>query len=285
MAVGIRIENTAGPRGKQAVALKISADRSAIYDSAITGHQDTLSVDRGNFMAVGIRVENTAGPRGKQAVALKISADRSAVYDSAITGYQDTLSVDRGKFMAVGIRIENTAGPRGKQAVALKISADRSAIYDSAITGYQDTLCVDAGRQYYSSCYISGFTDFIFGDAAALIDRSTVEMRLGKSTAVITASGRETNTPTGIVIRGCNVTAGEGVKEGSFGRPWKNCSRVVMIGNYLPKPMEALCMGGGDDRQLPACGECISLESCLAWPMFWYVDGDVPAFAIPVHMP
>ncbi|CAI7840986.1 unnamed protein product [Closterium sp. NIES-54] len=163
-------------------------------------------------------------------------------------------AVDRGNFMAVGIRIENTAGPRGKQAVALKISADRSYVYDSAITGHQDTLCVDAGRQYYSSCYISGFTDFIFGDAAALIDRSTVEMRSGKSTAVITASGRESNTPTGIVIRGCNVTAGEGVREGSFGRPWKNCSQVVMIGNYLPAIMQGAGWStwNGDPR-----GDCV----------------------------
>ncbi|CAI7767233.1 unnamed protein product [Closterium sp. NIES-54] len=187
-------------------------------------------------------------------------AGGSSTYGSA------TVAVDRGNFMAVGIRIENTAGPRGKQAVALKISADRSYVYDSAITGHQDTLCVDAGRQYYSSCYISGFTDFIFGDAAALIDRSTVEMRSGKSTAVITASGRESNTPTGIVIRGCNVTAGEGVREGSFGRPWKKCSQVVMIGNYLPAALEssqnqgveALCTGGGDDRHLPACDEFLA---------------------------
>ncbi|CAI7748051.1 unnamed protein product [Closterium sp. NIES-53] len=175
-------------------------------------------------------------------------AGGSSTYGSA------TVAVDRGNFMAVGIRIENTAGPRGKQAVALKISADRSYVYDSAITGHQDTLCVDAGRQYYSSCYISGFTDFIFGDAAALIDRSTVEMRSGKSTAVITASGRESNTPTGIVIRGCNVTAGEGVREGSFGRPWKNCSQVVMIGNYLPAIMQGAGWStwNGDPR-----GDCV----------------------------
>ncbi|CAI5476085.1 unnamed protein product [Closterium sp. Yama58-4] len=170
-------------------------------------------------------------------------ADRTVITGNATVAHGSStsdsatlaLAVDRGPFMAVGICIENTAGPRGKQAVALEISADRSAVYDSAITGHQDTLCVDAGRQYYKNCYISGFTDFISGDAAVLIDQSTVEMRSGKSTAVITASGRETNTPTGIVIRGCNVTAGDGVKEGSFGRPWKNCSRVVMIGNYLPK--------------------------------------------------
>ncbi|GJP29974.1 hypothetical protein CLOM_g21718 [Closterium sp. NIES-68] len=172
----------------------------------------------------------------------------SSTYGSA------TVAVDRGLFMAVGIRVENTAGPRGKQAVALKASGDRSAFLECAFTGHQDTLCVDSGRQYYSNCFISGFTDFIFGDAAALIDRSTVEMRAGKPTVEITASGRETNTPTGIVIRGCNVTAEEGVREGSFGRPWKSCARVVMIDNYLPESMQAAGWStwNGDTR-----GDCV----------------------------
>ncbi|CAI5513765.1 unnamed protein product [Closterium sp. Naga37s-1] len=254
--VGLILDAVVG-RGEQYTRIQQALDAAPPMQAAETPRPYVIFIQAGRY-----REQVRVGREG--VVLLGEGADRTIITGNAsVAGGSSTygsatVAVDRGNFMAVGIRIENTAGPRGKQAVALKISADRSYVYDSAITGHQDTLCVDAGRQYYSSCYISGFTDFIFGDAAALIDRSTVEMRSGKSTAVITASGRESNTPTGIVIRGCNVTAGEGVREGSFGRPWKNCSQVVMIGNYLPanQGVEALCTSGGDNRQLPACGEC-----------------------------
>ncbi|XP_015164959.1 pectinesterase [Solanum tuberosum] len=42
IAKGITFRNTAGPDGEQAVALRISGDRGAVFDCSIEGNQDTL---------------------------------------------------------------------------------------------------------------------------------------------------------------------------------------------------------------------------------------------------
>ncbi|CAI5505008.1 unnamed protein product [Closterium sp. Naga37s-1] len=148
-----------------------------------------------------------------------------------------TVSVKKNYFQAAGIKFENTAGIQGNQAVALMIDADKAVVYDCSVTGYQDTLYTHSGRQYYRNSFISGITDFIFGNAAAVIDNCTIEMRAGKSNIPITASGRESETPTGIVIRYSFVTAEKGVTgtPGYLGRPWKKCARTLYINTYLAK--------------------------------------------------
>lgn len=42
IAKGIGFENTAGPKGEQAVALMVSSDHSVLYQCSIAGYQDTL---------------------------------------------------------------------------------------------------------------------------------------------------------------------------------------------------------------------------------------------------
>ncbi|CAI5461192.1 unnamed protein product [Closterium sp. Yama58-4] len=165
-----------------------------------------------------------------------------------------TVSVKKNYFQAAGIKFENTAGIQGNQAVALMIDADKAVIYDCSVTGYQDTLYTHSGRQYYRNSFISGITDFIFGNAAAVIDNCTIEMRAGKSNIPITASGRETETPTGIVIRYSFVTAEKGVTNGYLGRPWKKCARTIYINTYLAKQInkEGWSTWNGDNK-----GKCV----------------------------
>jgi pectinesterase len=47
-AKSITFENTAGAIGKQAVAIRVAGDKSAFFDCAFHGHQDTLYVDKGS---------------------------------------------------------------------------------------------------------------------------------------------------------------------------------------------------------------------------------------------
>ncbi|CAI7851504.1 unnamed protein product, partial [Closterium sp. NIES-54] len=54
------------------------------------------------------------------------------------------------------------------------------------------------------------------------------------SFSTITASGRESNTPTGIVIRNAKISVDSGVSEVYLGRPWKECARTVFVDSYMP---------------------------------------------------
>jgi pectinesterase len=137
---------------------------------------------------------------------------------------------------------ENTAGPQKHQAVALRVGADRSIVYRCSIKGYQDTLYVHSLRQFYREVDIYGTVDFIFGNAAVVIQNSNIlarrPMRQQKNT--ITAQGRtDPNQNTGISIHNCWVSAAPDLQavKGSIktylGRPWKQYSRTVFIQSIL----------------------------------------------------
>lgn len=77
-------------------------------------------------------------------------------------------------FIARDIEFQNMAGPQGAQAVALAIASDRAALYSCSISGYQDSLYAVSLRQFYCECDIYGTIDFIFGNAAAVIQTSNL---------------------------------------------------------------------------------------------------------------
>ncbi|CAI5461191.1 unnamed protein product [Closterium sp. Yama58-4] len=193
-----------------------------VYIKAGT-YKENVLVNREGVVLVGDGASKTI-ITGKKSVA-----GGYTTYNTA------TVSVKKNSFQATGIKFENTAGIQGNQAVALMIDADKAVVYDCSVTGFQDTLYTHSGRQYYRNTFISGCTDFIFGNAAANIDNCTIQMRAGKKNVPITASGRESNTPTGIVIRYATVNSEKGVTNGYLGRPWKKCARTIYIESNLPK--------------------------------------------------
>ena len=76
-------------------------------------------------------------------------------------------------FIAKGITFRNTAGPQRNQSVALRSDSDLSVFYRCGIFGYQDSLYAHSLRQFYRECRISGTVDFIFGNAAAVLQECT----------------------------------------------------------------------------------------------------------------
>ena len=141
-------------------------------------------------------------------------------------------------FLARGVTFENTAGPSKHQAVALRVGSDLSAFYECDVLAYQDSLYVHSNRQFFVDVIVAGTVDFIFGNAAAVIQRSFIHARRPNSGQknMVTAQGRsDPNQNTGIVIHDCDIGATSDLRpvQSSFptflGRPWKEYSRTVVM--------------------------------------------------------
>lgn len=153
-----------------------------------------------------------------------------------------TVVVTGEGFIARGITFRNTAGPQNHQAVALRSGSDLSVFYRCGFEGYQDTLYVHSQRQFYKECYIYGTVDFIFGNAAVVLQNCMIYARrpMASQKNTITAQGRtDPNQNTGIAIHNSRVMAAPDLRLvlSSFrtflGRPWKTYSRTVFLSTYL----------------------------------------------------
>src|SRR5580700_11197371 len=166
------------------------------------------------------------------------------------TFFTETAEINGDGFEADNLTFENTAGNTG-QAVAAAVRADRVVFKHVRFLGHQDTLFADYGRQYYVECFITGGVDYIFGNAAAVFDRSELN---SNGPGFVTAQSRTAaDQPTGYVILNSRVTSsidqGEGPMDAAtpgansaaaakkmigLGRPWRSYSRVVYIDTSLP---------------------------------------------------
>jgi len=151
------------------------------------------------------------------------------------TFFTETVEINGDGFEADNLTFENTAGNTG-QAVAAAVRADRAIFKHCRFLGHQDTLFADYGRQYYVDTYIEGGVDFIFGNAAAVFDRSEIH---ANGPGYLTAQSRTSaDQNTGYVVINSRVTSG--IEPGaprdsiSLGRPWRPFSRVVYIDTELP---------------------------------------------------
>ncbi|OIW20212.1 hypothetical protein TanjilG_06632 [Lupinus angustifolius] len=151
-------------------------------------------------------------------------------------------AVEGYKFIARDISIINTAGPAKGQAVALRSSSDMSVFYRCSIVGYQDTLYVPTQRQFYTKCSIYGTIDFIFGDAAVVIQSCNIYARkpLQGQANMITAQGRDdVHKNSAISILNCRIKAAPDLKPNVdkvatyLGRPWKKYARVGVMYTFL----------------------------------------------------
>ncbi|KAL3738820.1 hypothetical protein ACJRO7_020225 [Eucalyptus globulus] len=152
-----------------------------------------------------------------------------------------TVAVVGDGFIAQDITFRNTAGAANHQAVALRSGSDLSVFYRCGFEGYQDTLYVHSERQFYRECDIYGTVDFIFGNAAVVLQNCNIYARNPPNKVnTVTAQGRtDPNQNTGISIHNCKVTAASDLKSVQssvktyLGRPWQEYSRTVFMKTYL----------------------------------------------------
>jgi pectinesterase len=165
---------------------------------------------------------------GKDAATTIITHGQTAK-ESGGTFFSATVDVDGAGFEAENITFENPG--QGAQAVAVSVHSDRAIFRNCRFIGWTDTLYAASGRQYYVHCYISGQTDFIFGNAAAVFEDTEIHSRgNGYLTAVRRLRPEE---PTGFVFLRSRLTAEDGVKSVALGRPWRIYARVVYIDCWM----------------------------------------------------
>lgn len=139
---------------------------------------------------------------------------------------------DATAFMARNLTFENSTPDHNViQALALESSADRAIFDHVQFLGYQDTLLMDnSSRQYFLNSFVTGDTDFIFGDATAVFDQCTIQ---STDVGYITAANTQRSTANGFVFLDCSLVAGSDRDQtggddsapgnGSvyLGRPWQ----------------------------------------------------------------
>ncbi|KAI8030978.1 putative pectinesterase/pectinesterase inhibitor 61 [Camellia lanceoleosa] len=206
--------------------------RIIIYIRAGRYEEDNLKVGRKktNLMFIGDGKGKTIISGGKS-VADKLTTFHTASFAATGSG-----------FIARDMTFENWAGASKHQAVALRVGADHAVVYRCSILGYQDTLYVHSQRQFYRECDVYGTVDFIFGNAAVVLQNCSIYARkpMAQQKNTITAQNRkDPNQNTGISIHACKIlpTPELEASKGSFptylGRPWKMYSRTVYMLSYM----------------------------------------------------
>ena len=151
-------------------------------------------------------------------------------------------------FVAADITFRNTAGAIKHQAVAVRNGADLSTFYSCSFEAYQDTLYTHSLRQFYRECDIYGTVDFIFGNAAVVLQNCNIYPRLPMAGQYnpITAQGRtDPNQNTGISIHNCTIKAAADLASSNtsvqtyLGRPWKEYSRTVYMQSFMDSLINA----------------------------------------------
>ncbi|KAL3591147.1 hypothetical protein D5086_009787 [Populus alba] len=155
-----------------------------------------------------------------------------------------TVAVLGQGFVAVNITFRNTAGAIKHQAVAVRSGADMSTFYKCSFEGYQDTLYTHSLRQFYRDCDIYGTIDYIFGNAAVVLQNCNIYSRLPLDNQfnTLTAQGRtDPNQNTGTSIQNCTIRAAKDLasKFNNTGPGSNTTNRVHWPGYHVISGTEA----------------------------------------------
>ncbi|CAM8991318.1 unnamed protein product [Rhodiola kirilowii] len=207
------------------------------------------------YVTAGVYEEYVSVPKNKRYLMMigdginqTIITGNHSVVDGWTTFNSATFAVVSLNFIMVGMTIRNTAGAIKHQAVALRNGADLSTFYMCSFEAYQDTLYTHSLRQFYRECDVYGTVDFIFGNAAVVLQECNLYPRLPMSGQfnAITAQGRtDPNQNTGTSIHNCVIRAADDLASNNktvktyLGRPWKEYSRTVYMQSYMDKSIHS----------------------------------------------
>ncbi|XP_028763366.1 pectinesterase-like [Neltuma alba] len=254
-------------------------------------YEENIQVDKNNenLMIVG------------DGMKLTIIIGSKSVQDGITPSMSATVGIDGAHFIARDITFRNTAGPEKGQVLALQSASDLSVFYQCSIEGYQDTLMAHAQRQFYRDCSIFGTVDFIWGDAAIVLQNCTILVRkpLQGQGNMITAQGRgDPFQNTGISIINSRIRAAPDLRpvvksyETYLGGPWQQYARVVAMKTYIEGLVNPLgwSQWGDSDFAQDTCyfgeymnsGTGSSTKDRVQWPGFHVLtsENDTQQFSV-----
>ncbi|MEY4487613.1 MAG: pectate lyase, partial [Verrucomicrobiota bacterium] len=145
--------------------------------------------------------------------------------------------ISSADFVAKNVTFQNSSHDGIAQAVALLTYADRMAFSNCRFFGFQDTLWVHNGRQYFTGCYITGDTDFIFGNATALFNSCYINE--SSTWGYLTAPNTEPTTAVGLVFKYCALTKGPvTATDPDTGTKYSSITSVSDNLTYLSRPWQ-----------------------------------------------
>ena len=237
-----------------------------------TGHYSTVQAAVNALPSTGGQIDVTAGTYKEQVTITKpnvrligqgTSAASTVLTDdkAASTAGSDeasaTLIVTAAGFFAENITIQNTYTQEGnteQQALAMFLRSDKSVFRNVHFIGRQDTIYLGAqgcgsttctpARTYIYGSTIEGNVDFIFGDAAAVMDSCTIQIDEHGSTSgetTITAQNKAfTNYLSGYVFYNSQINANPSDLTNDYlGRPWGKYSTTIFINTNMQAPITA----------------------------------------------
>jgi Pectinesterase len=168
---------------------------------------------------------------GDSPEATKITFARAEATSGPFTWGQVVEILDSATaFMARNLTFENSLPDKNIAAgLAVRSAADRTIFDNVRFLGYQDTLLVDEmSRQYFRDSFITGDSDFIFGNATAVFDHCTIE---STDFGWITAADTSRLTANGLIFLDCDLVPGSDRSSADdhttalpqtvfLGRPW-----------------------------------------------------------------
>ncbi|MGW0906890.1 pectinesterase family protein [Streptomyces sp. NPDC002853] len=183
-----------------------------------------------------VTLQGTGGSRKDTVIVYDNAAgtpkpDGSGTYG---TSGSATVAAEADDFQARNLTISNDFDEKanqniaGHQAVALRTAADKAFLDSVIIEGDQDTLLLDTaartklGRAYITNSYVIGNTDFIFGRATAVVDRSVITLKKrwdGSSQGYVTAPSTAPDRK-GFLITRTTVKGDVSARSFHLGRNW-----------------------------------------------------------------